>query len=45
MAQEGHTQRVTLPQDGAAEITVNINPGPATVYAYCNLHGLWSAEG
>lgn len=44
VAQAGRTQRVQLKpgQEPAAEFI--LQDGPAVVYEYCNLHGLWQAE-
>lgn len=44
VAQEDSTHRVALKpgQKPTAEFT--INDGPASVYEYCNLHGLWVAD-
>jgi len=44
VAQENRTTRVTLPVNGAPEAEFHVNSGPVTVYAYCNLHGLWAAS-
>ncbi len=38
-------QRVRLDVAGAPTATFTVADGPLTVYAYCNLHGLWSAQG
>ena len=44
VAQGGATQRVTLNKTGQPNAQFCINNGPTTVYAYCNLHGLWESE-
>lgn len=44
-AQGAVTQRVMLDHEGAPEaIFCLYGQGDITVYAYCNLHGLWAAE-
>lgn len=44
VAQNGKTQRQILDVPGSPCARFCVEEGPATVYAYCNLHGLWSAE-
>jgi len=44
VAQGNRTIRVHLTAEDAPEAVFCVDEGPATVYAYCNLHGLWSAE-
>jgi len=44
VAQGDRTTRVHLPVPGAPEAEFCINGDSATVYAYCNLHGLWAAD-
>jgi superoxide reductase len=44
VAQANRTQRVALEPGQAPAAEFVIGDGPATVYEYCNLHGLWSAE-
>ena len=44
VAQEQKTERATLCPTGEPGATFNIDDGDATVYAYCNLHGLWAAD-
>lgn len=44
VAQGNLTQRIELSHIDSPSATFTIGEGPATVYAYCNLHGLWSAE-
>ncbi|MCL2272057.1 MAG: desulfoferrodoxin Dfx [Treponema sp.] len=45
VAAEGdRTQRVVLPHTGAPSAGFITGSGLVTVYAYCNLHGLWMAE-
>jgi superoxide reductase len=43
-AQEERSQRVVLDPTGSPTAEFAIGSGPVTVYAYCNLHGLWKAE-
>jgi superoxide reductase len=43
-AEESRTTRVKLAATGAPEAEFCIGGGPVTVYAYCNLHGLWAAD-
>ncbi|MDR1669820.1 MAG: desulfoferrodoxin [Oscillospiraceae bacterium] len=43
-AEQGKTQRVTLDPAGAPFAEFPVGDGPVTVYAYCNQHGLWTAE-
>lgn len=43
MVFEGGTQRVWL-SPGEAPTAVFEDKGDATIYEYCNLHGLWSAD-
>lgn len=38
------TQRVQLEKTGEAKASFCGVAGPSTVYAYCNIHGLWSVE-
>lgn len=40
----GRTQRVALDHTGKPAADFCDEGGPCTVYAYCNLHGLWAAE-
>lgn len=44
VAQEGRTQRAQLKVGGEPEVSFVISDGPVSVYAYCNLHGLWANE-
>lgn len=44
VAQGAKTHRVSLDITGAPAAQFCIEDGPLTVYAYCNLHGLWAAE-
>ncbi|MGI6403836.1 MAG: desulfoferrodoxin family protein [Oscillospiraceae bacterium] len=46
VVQQGdHVQYVTLDSTDEPKATFQINPDePATIYEYCNLHGLWKAE-
>jgi superoxide reductase len=43
VAQEHRTERVTLEPTGEPTATFTID-GEATIYEYCNLHGLWAAD-
>jgi len=38
------TQRVTLSSTQAPSADFFVSGGPVTVYEFCNLHGLWTAE-
>ena len=38
------TMRISLNPDEAPSAEFFIKKQPATIYAYCNLHGLWRAE-
>lgn len=38
------TQRASLDHTGAPSVTFLMDKSPVTIYAYCNLHGLWMAE-
>lgn len=42
--QGNRTYRVDLAAGEEPIAEFDIQDGPATVYEYCNLHGLWSAE-
>lgn len=44
VAQANRTQRVALAPGQAPEADFIIEAGPAVIYEYCNLHGLWKAE-
>ena len=44
VAQGGRTQRVALDQTGKPCAEFCVDDGPLTVYAYCNLHGLWESS-
>ncbi|MDW7657835.1 MAG: desulfoferrodoxin [Bacillota bacterium] len=44
VAQANRTQRVDLKPGQAPEAEFMIEDGPAVVYEYCNLHGLWKAD-
>lgn len=44
LAQGNKTQRVALAPTDSPEVAFQCEAGPATVYAYCNLHGLWASE-
>lgn len=47
VAQGDHTQRIALHPDEAPEANFILPDAdaPVVVYEYCNLHGLWMAEG
>lgn len=45
IAGKDQTQRVALSHTGAPRVTFCVEEKePITVYAYCNLHGLWVSE-
>ena len=44
VAQGNLSQRAELPPEGNPEAQFSIGPGAITIYAYCNLHGLWASE-
>jgi superoxide reductase len=44
VVQEDKTQRAILKPGQAPEADFVIEAGAATVYEYCNLHGLWKTE-
>ena len=45
VAGKNRTQRVALLPTSAPSATFLLDEdGPVTVYAYCNLHGLWASE-
>jgi superoxide reductase len=43
-AEDGRTQRVPLSNTQAPAADFIAGEAPVTVYAYCNLHGLWETE-
>jgi len=43
-AEENRTSRVQLAVNGAPEAEFCVGDGAVTVYAYCNLHGLWAVD-
>lgn len=45
VSQGNLSQRVALEPGQAPAADFNIGDGPVTVFEYCNLHGLWTAEG
>lgn len=45
LVQGNRTQRVDLKPGEAPEARFTVEDGLFTVYEYCNLHGIWSAEG
>ena len=44
VAEGNRTTRVVLPETGPPEEEFYIGAGPITVYAFCNLHGLWAVD-
>ena len=44
VAQGARVQRFSLKPGEAPVAAFEIEDGPATVYEYCNLHGLWKVE-
>jgi len=44
VAYDGRTQWIALPPTQAPSVDFMVSDSPVTVYAYCNLHGLWVAE-
>ena len=45
LAGEGRTHRTALDHTGEPAVSFCVKDSePLTVYAYCNLHGLWGAE-
>lgn len=44
VADGNRTQRVVLSSTEAPTVEFIISEDPVTVYAYCNLHGLWEAR-
>ncbi len=44
VAQGALTQRMALTPDSPPAAVFTVGDGPVTVFAYCNLHGLWAAE-
>ena len=44
VAQDNKTERAMLSHTGSPTATFNIDDGDATVYEYCNLHGLWAVD-
>jgi superoxide reductase len=44
VAQGARTQRIALMPGQAPEADFVMDEGPATIYEYCNLHGLWKTE-
>jgi len=44
VAEGNRTTRIQLMAQGAPEAEFYAGEGPVTVYAYCNLHGLWAAD-
>lgn len=43
--QDGRVQFAMLTPEDEPRAAFTIQPGSYTVYEYCNLHGLWKAEG
>jgi len=44
VAQANITQIATIEDSEKPEAEFRIREGPVTLYAYCNLHGLWASE-
>jgi superoxide reductase len=44
IADSSRTQRVVLKPTDTPSAEFTVSADPVTVYAYCNLHGLWMAE-
>jgi len=45
VAQGSHTQRIALDYTGEPKAVFSIDPAkPVTIFEYCNLHGLWTAD-
>ena len=44
LAQGHSTKRVDLEPGGKPIVDFCVDDGPISVYAYCNLHGLWASE-
>jgi len=44
VADDDRTQRVALPNTQEPTVDFCVGEVPVTVYAYCNLHGLWEAQ-
>ena len=44
IAQDKKTQRITLEHTGKPSAVFCVDDGSATIYEYCNLHGLWAVE-
>ncbi|MCL2318825.1 MAG: desulfoferrodoxin [Treponema sp.] len=42
--EETRTTLVRLPVNGIPEAEFRLDGGSVTVYAYCNLHGLWAVD-
>lgn len=45
IVQGNHSQRIALEPGQAPSADFPITDGPVTAFEYCNLHGLWVAEG
>jgi superoxide reductase len=45
VAQGNRSQRLALSPGDAPAADFIVDEGPLTVFEYCNLHGLWAAEG
>ncbi len=45
VAQGARSQRFALNPGDAPAADFTVDEGPVTVFEYCNLHGLWMAEG
>ena len=45
VSQGNRSQRVALSAGAEPAADFSVEDGPVSVYEYCNLHGLWMAEG
>jgi superoxide reductase len=45
VSQGNRSQRVALSAGAEPAADFSVEDGPVSVYEYCNLHGLWLAEG
>ena len=44
VAAGSRTQRIALSSTGVPSADFTVGDDPVTVYAYCNLHGLWAVD-
>lgn len=44
VAEKDRTQRISLKAGDAPSAEFCVSENPVTVYEYCNLHGLWTAD-